>query len=418
MVVPSAVVLSHAEQLPRLAEGCPEALPAAVVAGDPCLDELQASVPFRDDYRAAWGVLPGQKLVVISSTWSGESQLGKSWRLLVHALATLPRDEFRVVAVVHPNVWYAHGPWQLRSWLAPLQSAGLILARPEGDGWKAALVAADAVIGDYGSVTFYGAALGRPTLLSGMPADGTLAEASPIARLLPLLTRVNTERPLPEQLDEAALRTATDPRIAEVTAGASSLPGGSARVLRELFYDRLGLPEPARSVLVGPVELPDARSEVGPRRSPLMPATMSAAGVEGDEVTVRRYPENLAAGTDVHLTDAHLVADAAEPDPELRLQADVLVGRSPATEEHLVGLFRAHPGCWLAVLPTGPRACLLGTRPGWRARVGWECDDPRMSAAVAGSAVYGRLAAGGDPSAPLSVRLGDLVVPLSLTVVR
>ncbi|MFJ8744256.1 hypothetical protein ACIRL2_33385 [Embleya sp. NPDC127516] len=413
-VVPSAVVLSHDEQLSRLAEGCPEALPSAVVAGDPCLDELRAGLPFRDDYRAAWGMLPGQKLVVVSSTWSRESQLGKSRDVLRHVLATLPRDEFRVAAVIHPNVWYAHSPWQVRSWLAPLQSAGLTLVRPEGDGWKAALVAADALIGDYGSVTFYGAALGLPTLLSGIPADGTLAESSPIARLLPLLPRVDATLPLPRQLDAAERRLRTDPAVAEVTANATSLPGGSARTLRTLFYDRLGLNEPAEPVVVRPVEVPDARSVVESRRSPVAPASMSAVTFEGDVVALRRYPAHLAGGTDALLTDAHLVVDEAEPDDRLRLRADVVVGRPPASAGHLAELLRAHPGCRVAALPDGVRACVVGTSSGWRATVRWESADPRMSAAVVASAVYGRSAGGGDPTT-LSVRLGDLVVPLDLT---
>ncbi|MFC7740294.1 hypothetical protein ACFQXA_03960 [Nocardiopsis composta] len=37
---------------------------------------------------------------------------------------------------------------------------------PPEQGWQAALVAADAVIGDHGSVTYYAAALGRPVLLA------------------------------------------------------------------------------------------------------------------------------------------------------------------------------------------------------------------------------------------------------------
>ncbi|MFD0573367.1 hypothetical protein ACFQ0T_34225 [Kitasatospora gansuensis] len=75
-VVPAAIVLSHHEQLDRLAEGCPEAVPVAVVAGDPCADQLAAAVPFRSAYRRAFGLLPGQRLVLLSSTWAEGSLLG------------------------------------------------------------------------------------------------------------------------------------------------------------------------------------------------------------------------------------------------------------------------------------------------------------------------------------------------------
>src|SRR4051794_20667453 len=39
-VVPAAIVLPHADEQDLLKEQCPEALPAAVVAGDPALDRL------------------------------------------------------------------------------------------------------------------------------------------------------------------------------------------------------------------------------------------------------------------------------------------------------------------------------------------------------------------------------------------
>ena len=38
MVVPSAIVLPHKADLAVLGRQCPEALPAAVVVGDPCYD--------------------------------------------------------------------------------------------------------------------------------------------------------------------------------------------------------------------------------------------------------------------------------------------------------------------------------------------------------------------------------------------
>lgn len=79
-------------------------------------------------------------------------------------LAALPYDEFRVAAIVHPNVWSEHGSWQIRDLLAPALDAGLMLVL-HIHAWRSALVAADVVVGDHGSVTLYGAALGKPVLL-------------------------------------------------------------------------------------------------------------------------------------------------------------------------------------------------------------------------------------------------------------
>jgi hypothetical protein len=46
-LIPSVLVLSHAEQRQRLARSCPAALPAALIAGDPCFDRMLLSEPFR-----------------------------------------------------------------------------------------------------------------------------------------------------------------------------------------------------------------------------------------------------------------------------------------------------------------------------------------------------------------------------------
>src|SRR5690606_30658476 len=68
-IVPDAIALSHTAQLARLEKGCPEALPRAFVAGDPCHDRILASLPRRRAYRRAFGLRPGRRLVVVNSTW-------------------------------------------------------------------------------------------------------------------------------------------------------------------------------------------------------------------------------------------------------------------------------------------------------------------------------------------------------------
>ncbi|WP_369199971.1 hypothetical protein [Streptomyces sp. PU-14G] len=70
-VVPRAVALAHRDDLAALERWCPEALPIATVTGDPCYDRILQSLPLRGDYRAALGLAPGQKLVLVSSTWGG-----------------------------------------------------------------------------------------------------------------------------------------------------------------------------------------------------------------------------------------------------------------------------------------------------------------------------------------------------------
>ncbi|WP_399029914.1 hypothetical protein [Streptomyces sp. 15-116A] len=115
-------MLSHPEQLERLRAGCPEAAPTAVLAGDPCYDRILAALPHRDRFRRALGVAAGQRLVVVSSTWAPRSLFGGTasdlddllpW-LLSRLPAELPADEYRTAAVLHPNIWYGHGPGQVQ----------------------------------------------------------------------------------------------------------------------------------------------------------------------------------------------------------------------------------------------------------------------------------------------------------------
>ncbi|MFF3034048.1 hypothetical protein ACFVS7_23960 [Streptomyces rubiginosohelvolus] len=71
-----ALALAHPEQFDRLAAACPEALPTAVLAGDPCFGRMLAARPYRDRFRRALGVGRGQRLVLLNSTWSPQSLLG------------------------------------------------------------------------------------------------------------------------------------------------------------------------------------------------------------------------------------------------------------------------------------------------------------------------------------------------------
>ena len=53
-----------------------EAVEAAVVVGDPCIDRLVASLPRRPDYRRSLGVDEQHELAVVSSTGPGTASSG------------------------------------------------------------------------------------------------------------------------------------------------------------------------------------------------------------------------------------------------------------------------------------------------------------------------------------------------------
>jgi hypothetical protein len=227
--VPAAIVLANDDEFALLADACPEAVPRAVVAGDLCLDRLRASLPRRAEYRAAAGVGPDEQLVTISSTWSPRSTFGS--RISVYRAVS---RECRAAAVLHPNIWQVHGAWQVRAWLA--DCPGLIVVPPE-EGWRAMVVASDAVVGDHGSVTQFAAAVGVPVVLAATPPvrPGSLADL--LAGQAP---RLDLGKPIVAQAKRVSLTI-------------SSRPGEAAVLLRRTCYRLLDLPEPARKCGAEPV---------------------------------------------------------------------------------------------------------------------------------------------------------------------
>ncbi|UWE10149.1 hypothetical protein [Actinacidiphila bryophytorum] len=410
-VVPSAIVLSHEEQRERLAASCPQAVPRSVVAGDPCCDQLQASAPFRADYRRALGVRPGQRLVVVSSTWGGGSVLSDGdpdRAVLRRALAELPLDEYRVLAAVHPNAWYGHGAWQMQSWLAPLVEHGLILPVPDSQTWKAALLAADRLLGDHGSLTLYGVSLGVPAVL-GAFAEAKVAVPSPMARLGELLPRLSPHTGVQAQLEDAAARQPGDAELQDVREALTSHPGRSAALLRQLFYGWLELPEPERPAVPSLVPLP--AGTVG-RALPAEPPVFAATGLRDGVAHLRRFPAALQRRTaGRHLAGAHLLADVDHPDTEWVGSADVLtvpVGRPLRTAgaDAWGAVFRRYPGLALLAIEQDAGGALLVLRDGRRLRAVWAGERPWWAtAAAAASVVHDHVMAVPGPAGADPVRI-------------
>ncbi|MFF4989360.1 hypothetical protein ACFY19_19370 [Streptosporangium saharense] len=253
VVLPKAIVLPHEIELGRLARTCPQALPVAAIVGDSSHDRLVASLPHRDVYRRALGVGPRQKLVVVTSTWGPQSLFGKHSDLLPRLLAELPREEFRVVALFHPNVWFGHGIWQVRAWLADSLRDGLSLVPPDDD-WRAVLAAADWIIGDHGSVTLYGAATGKPVMLAGFP-HADVDPASALAKLATVAPRVSRRGSLRGQLDKAE-REMRPGRYRPVVDQITSAPGRFDHNMRRLIYRLMDLRQPEHVPVTPPVPVP------------------------------------------------------------------------------------------------------------------------------------------------------------------
>lgn len=250
-VVPSAVVVPTARDLEILTRACPEAGQAAVVGGDPCYDRLDASVHLRERYRHCLGTRD-RKLVVVTSTWGAGSLLETCPDILSRLASELLPDGYCLAAIIHPNAWVWHGPLQVRAWCAEAARRGLILVDPE-DGWRAVLAAADCLIGDHGSVTAYGAAIGVPVLFGTLPARHVMP-GSPIAQLDEMAPRLCTG-PLAPQIVRV-MATWHREYGAVMRARLTDVPGQSARIIRRVLYELMGLPEPGGTPGVDPVAVP------------------------------------------------------------------------------------------------------------------------------------------------------------------
>ncbi|MEU7464371.1 MULTISPECIES: hypothetical protein [Streptomyces] len=382
----AATVLSHPEQLERLRASCPQAAPTAVLAGDPCYDRLIGALPQRELFRRALGVAPGQKLVVVSSTWSSRSLFGAAqagsreaadaddllpW-LLSRLSTELPADEYRSLAVLHPNIWYGHGPGQVRAWLDHARRAGLD-AVPPLDWWRQALIAADCVLGDHSSVTYYAAAIGVPVLLGAFPQDA-LDPHSPVAALGRTAPRLLRRGSLRAQIDTAIAAHEPD-HYAHFAEQASSAPGESAGLLRHLFYRLMDLPEPTgHTALLDPLPLPPHQPA---RRT--TPVRVFAEVTDGrtPEVVLVRHPvsgdapdpaDGLAAASTAY---AHTAVDEETREAGRLRLADVVLRHAPADDPRL-----GPPGAWtaealarypysaLAAYADGPDRCVVRTRRG------------------------------------------------------
>jgi hypothetical protein len=202
---------------------CPYDLPAAkdtaVLVGDPCFDDLSS---------LGTGKSRG---VVITSTWGRRSLLGTRPEIV----RTVVEAGYDTRLVLHPNIWARHGAHQLHLWLRKSLDRGLTLVPPLR-AWRQELADAGYVIGDHGSVTVYGAALGKPTLLATFP-DDEVVPGSPAHRLGELAGRYDPGVPIDLQLGRAAGHPELTPLI-------TAVPGQARARLRATCYRLMNLEEP------------------------------------------------------------------------------------------------------------------------------------------------------------------------------
>lgn len=412
------LAISHPGQEEQLLSSHPKAAGRTLLVGDPCFDELLVSADRAGSFRRALGVPDKHRLVVLSSTWGPTSLFGQDPGLAARVLAALPYDEFRVAAIVHPNVWSGHGSWQIRNILAPALDAGLMLI-PQIHAWRSALVAADVVVGDHGSVTLYGAALGKPVLLGAFGSDAVPGTA--VAALGRAAPRLDAHDDVHGRI-VSALDGQRPELFATVAEGAFHQPGRALPRLRTALYGLLGLPEPVSTAppewfLAEPVG-------TGAQATAWMVTTTGLPHGGPDAVTVRRQPAAVWREADDPGEDAaagrfcHLACDEREPDRRVLESASVLLCgapvRSTAAGVRWIGeTLERLPGCRLAAVTQAGGGALVGLRDGRIVEAAMT--GPTQDAALPAAAVYALLRA----AAPLddtlvTVRVGGRAEDVAL----
>lgn len=248
-----AVLLTHADQLDILRDQCPEAESRAFVGGDIVYDSLVAAEAghVRLRLRNALGVWPGQKLVVLASTFGGDSLLATCFGELRDLVAGLPCDH-RAVLVMHSGVWSHHGHRPVLDNLRAARAAGLDVVEV-GHDWRGLVLSADYVVSDASSIGLYAAALGIPVLTTDLPSH-VLDQHSALADVVANGPALDPRAPLLGQL--CAAREAGAARSAIARQRVSSEPARAARLLRAKLYELLDLAEPGGEPEQSAVRLP------------------------------------------------------------------------------------------------------------------------------------------------------------------
>jgi hypothetical protein len=409
-VVPAAIGVSHPSDLVRLRELCPPAASIGVVVGDPALARMQGSQFRSGDLRAGFGGRD-KCVVVVASTYGPDSVLGRLPDLPERLVASLPADEYRVLVALHPGVWAAHGPWQVRAWLASAVAYGVQVVTPR-EGWQAALLAASVVISDHGSMGVYAAALGKPVVLAGRGSAVTVpgSAASVLAVVAPIWdAAADPRRQLETVIREH--RPAVRQEVMDVLVDPSLDAGGTARRLREVVYQLLGLAEPAMPAAFAPVAVPALPSSSAP-------AWVAGARLRPDGIGVERYPDLSAGPAHTGLAYRHLVADARTASLAQMNAAAVVVtdyraaGSVRRWREQASEQLAFWPQATVLAGPVDQWSCAIRTAQGQVMLTVEEPVDPVLLASLA----YVRLVTGGQVPARDRLFLGDRAIEVAAVV--
>lgn len=241
---PTRIVVAHDADL-TMVHRTEAAERSPAVAGDSTHDRIVASLLLRAFYRRALGVGRSQSAIVVAAEWDSPLRTRRTLALIDRLLGELPPPRYRVMALGAPSDEWAAGELNRRV------QRGLRRIRPEAD-WRAALVAADWVIGEPGPLTVYATVAGSPVLVP----EGASCADSPCHPAVRKLTEVAGTLPEHGPVQAHLRQAASDHepgRYRAVTARITSQPGRFHRNIRRLMCQAIGMRQPRSIPATDPV---------------------------------------------------------------------------------------------------------------------------------------------------------------------
>lgn len=314
-VFPAFIGLGAPEQLSRMFQGARD---RAILVGDPVYDKLMAGRHQRRKIRTKLQV-GNRKLVLVSSTWGDCSTIHTRRAMIKRLVAVLPSDEYVVALVTHPNILSGESPFEIHNDLVDELDSGLLLI--DSTTWQAALIAADLVIGDHGSVTNYAAGIGLPVLIASN-GEEELHPASPVAWLHGKLPRLDHITCLHTQIEKTL--TEHDPnRWRDLIQEIFGLPGKGMEATVNALRALMNEPPLATPPRIRQVQMPKVHAG--------QPVTAYRVQVRADG-HIESHPAIVAKPADDD--QSLLVLLAEEVCPTFRDNAEIIVhtGQLPEQE--------------------------------------------------------------------------------------
>ena len=212
-----------------------------VAVGDLAADCMLALRGQRDAIREAHAYGPGDRVVLLQSTYGPTSLMETIGRELVAECVRLAATgRWRFILQTHPHHWSGARPDVPPCGAMLLAQEGKpgIRIIHQGEDWATHMIASDMVITDHTSLSMTYALLGKPMLFVDGRAE--LIEGNPGQRLAAVLPKLGAPETLEPDL-LAALESLPEKQVKEITGDILSYPGEAAERVRREVYELLGL---------------------------------------------------------------------------------------------------------------------------------------------------------------------------------